>query len=291
MITPIPILALLFTLTSARDQIPNYLIFNASQSVPTNGYDSFQTASQNPNATHTVNFNYNNVTEAGRNWSWTLEISDVPMPNATYYNNTSRQNVTLPNAHVALTTYDLSWPEGETLDDAADARSCLYMIYGRFQPNVLDLYDSSSSSCDTVLGEECLGAIRDAMRPGRSCETSNFPRLNSLPASCGNSLGQTTGGMAVNAYPFGEGGEVSFQNGSSYAWVLSPPYSAGNDTAFEFEESQLHMVAITTGSDVQLLCNRISAQSSSGESGAMQRKAERLALLLSSIAILYSILA
>lgn len=157
----LPIFSALLQSATAQSTYADYVTFGGNSSAPINGYQSFRKADQMPNETHSVTFDHSSI---HKNWTWTVKISDVVMPNSTGTNLDTLTPNPPPNAHVAFTTYDFAWPGGGSLNDAvregenlnspisSSNPSCMYMIITSFPLNVSEKYDPSSSDCTSALG-------------------------------------------------------------------------------------------------------------------------------------------
>lgn len=179
------LLPLLIATTLAQSPVKDYLFFNASSPAPYNGSATFLAADTNPNETHTVTFNRDNSTTSGRNWTWTLGLSNVSFPNVS--------SSAPPDAHVAYVTYDFSWPSGgDTIDQAVSdtqGSSCLIYLWAYFPRSVSNEYDPSSSSCESALGKECVEALTQLTLYGESNDCESQSLFLTLPA-CEGSLGR-----------------------------------------------------------------------------------------------------
>lgn len=185
----------------------NYVAFDANSSAPRDGYQIFRNADRTPNETHAVGFKF--ASTNNQNWTWTLKASDVVMPNSTGTNLDTLEPNPPANAHVAYTTYDFSWPQGGSLNDAVSdpinegsfGPSCMYMIWATFPLNVSAKYDPSSSDCTSALGAACVSAIVSQIRAGQECQTNNFPIYSNYQDDCADSFGAIEdGGFATQAY-------------------------------------------------------------------------------------------
>lgn len=203
------LLPTLSTLLHSTSAFVNYVTFDANSSAPTDGYQTFRANDRAANETHAVSFSY--ASNSNQNWTWTLKTSDVHMPNITGTNLDTAQPNGPANPHVAFTTYDFSWPQGGSLNDAvkqssdqnngAYAPSCMYLIWAQFPLNVSSKYDPSSSDCTGALGEACVKAIVGNMTASTRCETNNFPPYLKYRDECADSFGAIEGGgWATQAY-------------------------------------------------------------------------------------------
>lgn len=197
------ILATLLQSASAILGNVNYVAFNGNSSGPQDGYQTFRDADRTPNETHAVGFKYSSTDM--QNWTWTLKASDVIMPNYTGTDLDTLQPNPPANAHVAYTTYDFSWPQGGSLNDAVQNElsplpGCMFMIWADFPLNVSAKYDPSSSDCTSALGASCVSAIVSQMRSSSVCQSNNFPSYGRYSEECADSFGATEGGFAVTAY-------------------------------------------------------------------------------------------
>lgn len=208
-------LPMLLPFVSAQLGNVNYQAFGANSSAPADGYATFRAADRTPNETHQVTFNRDNTITSGKNWTWTLKISDVLMPNYTGTDLDSLRPSDPQNAHVAFTTYDFAWPEGGNLNQAVGKGenlnsavatlnpSCMYMIYAQWPSNVSEKYDPSSSDCTSALGDDCVNAILTGLHGEAGCETQNFPTNSQFIDQCDDSFGALLGaggGWAVQAW-------------------------------------------------------------------------------------------
>lgn len=210
------ILSLLISLTltavaDAQAQHSDYVPFNASQSTPRTGRQSWlNIESSKPSFTNEVNFDRWNTTQASSNWRWKISTYDVKNPNITVYDlPDSQMNRNVSNSSVAFTTYSFSWPEDGTLNAATRAEdstrdSCFYFIDVAFPQNVSNAWDGSSASCTSALGDSCVQAIMNGIS-GHGCDSGNFPFQVYFDA-CAGSLGAAENGPIVNAYRESEAG-------------------------------------------------------------------------------------
>lgn len=200
------ILSILLPSISAQIVNGNYVGFGTNSSAPDDGYATFKAADRMPNETHEVMFNRDNTITSGKNWTWTLKISNVAMPNDTGFDIGAQRSVDYPNAHVAFTTYDFGWPQGGNLNQAVAKGenlnsaitntypSCMYLIWAMWPANVSEKYDSSSSDCTSALGQDCVNKLLGGMQGGAECESNNFPSYLANEDSCQDSFGAIEGG-------------------------------------------------------------------------------------------------
>lgn len=204
-------LLLLLSSLSAAVTYQDYVVYDAGGAAPSDGYATYRAADTNPNATHSVSFSHfssaDNTSTVGRNWTWTLKTTDAHLPNISSTNLDTLQPNT-PDAHVAYTSYDFSWPESGNINQAIAAEnnasdsfstpfpSCFYLLMVDFPTNVSDRWDSSSPDCTSAIGEDCVQAILTGLTSsGGVCSSQNFPL--GKPAfleACASSFGANTGG-------------------------------------------------------------------------------------------------
>jgi hypothetical protein len=110
-----------------------------------------------------------------------VNITDFSVPEA------SIEGKLAPDAHIIMATYDLQWPSNETLSETAASLNnqsthassqsthgsqtsgnaseiedpiCLSVLDDAIVwPNVTDNYESGSSCCEDIFGQECMRAI------------------------------------------------------------------------------------------------------------------------------------
>lgn len=196
------------SVSAQRTQFPDYSIFGVGEA-PRDGYDTYLAASRSPIASNEIIYNRTDLTDLGQNWTWTVQMSNVSMSNASLSNSDPP-----PNAHVALTTYDFGWPEGDDLNEAVrlssrpvrggsegnlppNSTGCIWVLSGaKFPQNVSDKWDSSSSDCTSALGEDCVQAIMSGL--GNLCVSSAFSSNITFRESCADSFG-VLGTWGINA--------------------------------------------------------------------------------------------
>ncbi|QIW99550.1 hypothetical protein AMS68_005068 [Peltaster fructicola] len=220
--------------------------------LPLNGTETFLQAVPHANASNTVPYRYD-LSQNGPDWSWTVNVTDVSMPNA---------STDLMNARVSYTTYSFGWPFNLTLPEtiqyyanssrgqAQDARLLLPLEYTIPQNTSAAYKDSDSGSCNNALGNDCVTALLQSIGSGGpSTFTSN--------ACNGMLYADDRKSFFVQAIPFGS---VPVLSNHTYLWEESAAY-ASNDTAiFEFETGRLHVIGIVSSAgNTQLLCNRAGA--------------------------------
>lgn len=171
--------ATLLGFASALNQYPS--AFNLG-SAPADGYVTFAAASSNPNVSHTVSFRHYNGSSTddtvSQDWTWTISVSDVLMPNA---------STELQNAHVAYTTYEFSWPESGNLNEALSAEvnssspssvvpSCAFIISAPFSTDISSKWDPDSSDCTSALGADCVATLTSLIGQGKDedCMSVHF---------------------------------------------------------------------------------------------------------------------
>ncbi|KAK4502601.1 hypothetical protein PRZ48_006027 [Zasmidium cellare] len=293
-------LSVLSTLLHSTTAFVNYVVFNANSSGPTDGYQTFSAADRMPNETHAVTWNY--ASNLNQNWTWTVKSSNVLMPNLTKGNVDDAANWTA-NGHVAYTTYDFSWPQGGSLNAAvknaseqnngAYSPSCMYMLWANFPLNVSAKYDPSSSDCTSALGAECVKAITGNISASTTCSANDFPSYSKYRDVCADSFGAIDGdGLATQGYrpslAFGNAtaasNATSLQSGSTWAWTLSYPYAADNTTAFETEKEKLRVIAVSTGGQNRLLCNRVSDTVENAASPALRIQGMAVVVIVAMVA-------
>jgi hypothetical protein len=129
-----------------------------------------------PNASTSVNF-----TVGGQEWTWRVNITDFSVPSA------SIEGKPAPDARVIMATYDLQWLFNGSLSEAAadlneqsthassqsahgpqtpsnasgiEDPICMSVLDDAIVwPNVTNKYESGSSSCDDIFGQDCMRAI------------------------------------------------------------------------------------------------------------------------------------
>jgi hypothetical protein len=129
-----------------------------------------------PNASTSVNF-----AVGGQEWTWRVNVTDFGVPAA------SIEGEPAPDARIILATYDLQWPSNETLSETAASLNqqsthassqsthgpqtsgnaseiedpiCMSVLDDAIVwPNVTNKYESGSSSCEAIFGQECMRAI------------------------------------------------------------------------------------------------------------------------------------
>ncbi|KAF2723501.1 hypothetical protein K431DRAFT_344723 [Polychaeton citri CBS 116435] len=268
---------LLHSFVSAFHSSNQYPTEAALGYAPPDGTTTFLDASNNPNVSNSVAFVHFNGSDTtsndviAQNWTWTVKVSDVFMPNASTTNDSNLPVV--PNAHVAYTTYDFSWPEPGGLNNAisteanatgAPIQSCAWIISGLFPQKVSKSWDSSSSNCISALGAGCVQGLQNLISTasGTSCESQSVnlldPDFTKACASSLNAIHSTEEGEAFWPRNFGNAtasNAASLQKGEVFSYSLSPPYTPSNMSIFDSEADNLHVLALT-GNTVNVLCNR-----------------------------------
>ncbi|KAM3420921.1 hypothetical protein BST61_g4156 [Cercospora zeina] len=276
-----------FAALGACAQYPAYSVFSTGEA-PEDGYETFLAAGQMPRESHGISFDRSDSTPQGQNWTWTLQMTNVPMPNASFSNMDPP-----PNARVAFTTYSFEWPEGDNLNDAVrlsslpvrggdegnsppNSTSCIWLLFSaKFPQNVSDKWDPSSSDCTSALGADCVQAIRSGL--SSSCRSSDFTSNSTFRESCADSFGAMETSWGTIAVPFGNSTDRNVTDvltkGQTFAWDLSDPYAADNDTVLKAEKHRLHVIGLTVNEQIksvsqlqsrQVLCNRATDRISSG---------------------------
>jgi hypothetical protein len=197
-------------------QTPYYLRSNANSEAPYYNTSAFLAAAAAPSATHDVSFDRSNGAGSG-NWTWTLSITDMQVPEGLPQSEEQtglQLDPVAPDARVAYSSYQFSWLSDGNIDQAVsdeDSRtmspgqSCYFEINIVFPQNVSDAWHSSSSSCNSAIGDACADLITLNL-PSigvRECQSSSFPLLRSRQASeCASSFGAVSDpfGLAVNTY-------------------------------------------------------------------------------------------
>lgn len=180
----------LFLAGTSSAQVSNrYVHYNAS-SIPPFSDPTFTAA--DINATREVSFNRAQTGSAGRNWTWTLSLRDVALPNSP--ESTSEWNYA-PGARAAYTTYSFSWPDDGNVNQAVEdtGSQCMYNVFADFAMNVSNAWDSTSSSCASAIGTPCELYIINSLSNRSGCKSTNFP-LDGALHNCPSSFNHTTGG-------------------------------------------------------------------------------------------------
>lgn len=156
--------------------------FMGNSSGPSDGYQLLNQADKSPNASSTVTFPF----PQARDWTWTLQISDVDKRNAS-------DNL-LVDTHVAYTTWRFSASStGDTSGEQSSASAsptCIYLIDVPFPANVSASWSNSSASCTSAIGTECEAAVLNHLRPTDDCFSGNFNSLGSdFTDACGGAFG------------------------------------------------------------------------------------------------------
>jgi hypothetical protein len=164
---------------------------------PTKGYETYLIANKNPNASHTVEFQHDAYPPSGakpaisQNWTWTLSVSDVSVQNV---------STKFSDAHIAYTSWEFSWPEQGTLDDALSAEanatvgsgnvpSCVFVYSALFPQKISDAWNADSSDCTSALGSDCVAALKDIIgsTSGFGCDRSID--MSPMRTACASSFG------------------------------------------------------------------------------------------------------
>lgn len=175
-------------------QYPSYGA-SPNGSFPAEGSDLFIAANKAPNASHTVTYDrfpiyYADPDPPGRNWSWTVSTSDVSLPNA---------SSSLPNAHVAYTTYALSWPndEPDDLRSALQAEDrgglCAVVVTNlRLPQENSNAWYAAGPDCYGVFDNTCYSTLANEFynhfRASTDCRAWNISASLDLRQDCASSL-------------------------------------------------------------------------------------------------------
>lgn len=200
--------AAIYSTQVAAQSLNYYPQSGTNHTAPNEGYATFMEADQSPNASHSVQFaHYDTILGDPmndtilKNWTWTVKVSDVYMPNASIYNGSL--------TNVAYTTYDFSWPEQGSLNSALRAEvnaslgeyypSCAFLITAHFPEHVSKRWDGTSD-CSSALGSKCVEALTNRIHASENC-VSSFPSGNpDFMTACEDSFG------SVNNDGWGIGG-------------------------------------------------------------------------------------
>nr|POE63498.1 hypothetical protein CFP56_04401 [Quercus suber] len=241
----------------------------ASGSAPSDGFATFIAFADTPNVTHSVQFRHIEDSSLdpviAQNWTWSVSVSDVPMANASMLNDSMVREI--PDAHVAYTTHKLSWPESGNLNQAlreeADANEpvyplCAIVFSALFPQGIDDGWDASSPDCTSALGSDCVNYLTTMSATSDDCrvESSSLTTTGfdqACPASFGAlKLSWSFGGFALGNTTTNT---TSLEKNGTFAYSVSQPYAAGNDTAYDPIANELQIL-ILTGQQNKVLCNR-----------------------------------
>nr|POE53523.1 hypothetical protein CFP56_28745 [Quercus suber] len=283
-------------------------------SAPLDGFASFTAASAFPNISHAVQFSHVRTSSnpiITQNWTWSVDVNDVPMGNA------SALGVAEGDAHIAYITYKFSWPESGDLDQAlrteenstrTDYPSCAILISALWPHELSNSWDESSSGCLSALGSDCVNYLRANWTAEQDCTLSTPYTIDDpyLYQVCSTSFGaQASAGVSWGVGGYGTSSpsaglqaaltcvltpssSIAFGNvsndstpvtkGDVYAYAVSEPYAAGNDTVFKFLASNLQ-VLIFTGQQNHVLCNRAGTATSAAHMPALDTGFAMLSLV------------
>lgn len=202
-------LAALSAQVSAQFIDYGYLQFAANSSAPSDGFETFQEAAADPEASNTVMFDHDPETQTGQGWTWTLAISNVSMPNITDgINDDNWEGLSDDTeAHVAFTTYSFSWPEEGNVNQAVDpgTSSCLFVVMNEFPQDISDAWDPSSPDCASALGEECVEAIQTQLwGEDGDCSAGSLSTLGDACAGSFASRSESTRPGVISLAPVGK---------------------------------------------------------------------------------------
>lgn len=190
-----PLLLSLPLLVLAQD-FPPYLQINGSSHGPHEGFETFQSADQNPDAKHSVTFDLNLGTSGREQWTWTLQSSNVSFPNI---------STSVPDAHVAYTTWHFSVMDSrQDPDTPSSTPTCVSIVDIDFPSNVSSSWDSNTANCTSAIGSECEQAILHNTIVKDHCDSSNFlvsATMDACKAAFGNH-GITTLGYRKSHSPY-----------------------------------------------------------------------------------------
>jgi hypothetical protein len=116
-------------------------------------------------------------------------VSDVSLSNA---------STTISDAHVAYTTWEFSWPEQGSLDDALRAEanatvnggnvgSCAFVFTTLFPQQVSSAWNPDSSDCISALGSDCVAALKMDIASSSGCRVGFA--LDTVSKACASSFG------------------------------------------------------------------------------------------------------
>lgn len=184
------LLAILLSLANvhAQDAVTWYGELQGNSSAPWFSNDTFKKAAQRPDAISVVNFQ-----QSDRDWTWTLQISNV-----SYANITDR----IPDAHVAYTTWHIAAETNGSYNPEkpglySSAPTCIFYVDFHFPSSVSDNWNDDSARCTSAIGSECESTILDAMTVSDECDSSNW-LAHDFNDSCGGMTGHH--GFSIQSY-------------------------------------------------------------------------------------------
>lgn len=249
-----------------------------------------ENAAQNPTLTRSVPFKpFDRYSDSlsedsllrDTEWKWRVNISDMAAPDA--------ENAP-EDPHVAVTTYDFSWPGGANISTSLDnaiGQLCLATFRGVFDlpVNVTNAYaekNTNSTSCEPVLGKDCINAILATPPPDRgTCVVPDLVGWSDIP-ECAGSFGYAVhsrpqeshtllgiyNGIVFNASS-GDDGESGPMSGVGFYANVTEPLEGSGSRIFSSNANRLHLLFISTQIPIQgrtkpmdvvdLLCMRVNA--------------------------------
>ncbi|KZL81590.1 hypothetical protein CI238_10632 [Colletotrichum incanum] len=222
---------------------------------------------------------------AAMDWTWRVNVTNVALPHL----EGQIDNITSP--HLISTSYDFLWPSGGSMSEALPSSNNAFCVTVLFRPqypaNVSGLYTedkSNSTSCEPVLGPDCVAAVlRGSSRQSLTECREPVTSWNNIP-ECYNTLGWGPGSyttllstLDINgkiSSPFDMGtavrNESTMRSSGEGFYGLSTGVIDGSMVSEMYLEAtnQLHIMMIDSvnkeTSRKDLLCMRVNATTDSG---------------------------
>ncbi|RYP85300.1 hypothetical protein DL770_005046 [Monosporascus sp. CRB-9-2] len=215
----------------------------------------------------------------GAEWTWRINISSIEAPDADSYD-------AVADSHVASVTYDFSWPADGNISTALDGASgtlCLMTLLDAVDlpvaaTNGYTEDDGDSTSCEPVLGRECVAALlAQVPKPrGTACMLPTRTPWAEVP-ECRDLLGAFEPyGQSFFGLPLGsnvsddrDGGRREWLSGQVFYSNVSRPLDGADSRLYNYMANRVHMMMMSvelpaahegqTAGGPELLCMRVNA--------------------------------
>ncbi|RYP04162.1 hypothetical protein DL764_004629 [Monosporascus ibericus] len=214
-------------------------------------------------------------------WTWRINISNIEAPDADNYYGDA-----IADPHVTSVTYDFSWSADGNISTALDGASgplCVMTLQDAVDlpvaaTNGYTEDNGDSSSCEPVLGRECVAALlAQVPKPrGTDCMFPIRTPWSEVP-ECRDSFGAFSPyGQSFMDWPLRrnvsddrDGGRREWLSGQVFYSNVSKPLDGGNSRLYNYMANRVHIMMISvelpTGHEGQraggpeLLCMRVNA--------------------------------
>ncbi|RYP32498.1 hypothetical protein DL767_005187 [Monosporascus sp. MG133] len=213
-------------------------------------------------------------------WTWRINISSIEAPDA------DSDGDAIADPHITSVTYDFSWPAGGNISTALDGASgplCLMTLQDTVDlpvaaTNGYTEDDGDSTSCEPVLGRECVAALLAQVPTprGTNCMLPTRTPWSEVP-ECRDSLGAFHPfGQSFMSWPLGSnvsddsgGGRREWLSGQAFYGNVSGPLDGGDSRLYNYMANRVHMMLMSvelpardegqTVGGPELLCMRVNA--------------------------------